>query len=59
MRNGQIEDVHHNYLHVGDIIFVDYGMKIPVDGLVLSATQLTCDEAAMTGESDEMRKDSV
>jgi len=59
LRNGVTEDVHHNYLHVGDVIFIDYGMKIPVDGLVLSATQLTCDEAAMTGESDEMRKDSV
>lgn len=32
-------------------------MAIPVDGIVLNATQLSLDEAAMTGESDEMKKD--
>jgi magnesium-transporting ATPase (P-type) len=32
-------------------------MANPVDGLVIQATQLTVDEAAMTGESDEMKKD--
>jgi magnesium-transporting ATPase (P-type) len=32
-------------------------MAIPVDGLVLQATQLMADEAAMTGESDEMKKE--
>lgn len=57
LRNGVIEQVHHNYLHVGDIINVEYGMAIPVDGLILQATQLMADEAAMTGESDEMKKE--
>lgn len=32
-------------------------MANPVDGIILQATQLTVDEAAMTGESDEMKKD--
>lgn len=32
-------------------------MGIPVDGVVMNATQLSLDEAAMTGESDEMKKD--
>jgi len=49
--------MHHNYLHVGDVINVEYGMANPVDGLVLQATQLNVDEAAMTGESDEMKKE--
>lgn len=57
LRNGVIEQVHHNFLHVGDIINVEYGMAIPVDGLILQATQLMADEAAMTGESDEMKKE--
>jgi cation transport ATPase len=26
--------LHHNDLHVGDIIMVEYGMNIPVDGFV-------------------------
>lgn len=33
-------------------------MYIPVDGIVLAANQLTVSEAAMTGESDELRKDT-
>lgn len=32
-------------------------MANPVDGIILQATQLTVDEAAMTGESDEMKKE--
>lgn len=57
LRNGKTETLHHNHLHVGDIINVEYGMAIPVDGLVIQATQLSVDEAAMTGESDEMKKE--
>ena len=59
MRRGEVEIVHHNYLMIGDVINVEYGMAIPVDGIVLQATQLTVDEAAMTGESDEMKKETL
>ena len=31
-------------------------MQIPVDGLVLSGSQISTDESAMTGESEEIRK---
>jgi P-type E1-E2 ATPase len=46
-------------LHVGDIIYVEYGMAIPVDGICLQAVQLMADEAAMTGESDEVKKEPL
>lgn len=46
-------------MHVGDVIFVEYGMAIPVDGLCIQATQLMADEAAMTGESDEVKKEPL
>ena len=36
-----------------------YGAMIPVDGLVIACNQLTTNEAAMTGESDERRKDLI
>lgn len=36
-----------------------YGMVIPVDGLVVSCNQLQTNEAAMTGESDERRKETI
>lgn len=38
---------------------VNYGMNIPVDGLLLQSSQLLCDESAMTGESDEIKKEIV
>ncbi len=43
---------------MGDVVLVNYGMKIPVDGICLQANQLKADESAMTGESDHMAKDS-
>lgn len=46
-------------MHVGDVMHLRYGMMIPVDGLVISENQLTTDEAAMTGESDERRKETI
>lgn len=57
MRSGELIELHHNWLQVGDVINVEYGMAIPVDGVVINATQLGADESAMTGESDEMKKE--
>ena len=59
LRNGKVETIHHNYLHVGDVINVEYGMANPVDGIIYQATQLAADESAMTGESDEMKKETL
>ena len=58
MRDGVINDLHHNFICVGDIIILKYGKEIPVDGVFLGGNQLTTNEAAMTGESDERRKES-
>jgi len=35
MRNGLNEEIHQDHLHTGDIILINYGMKIPVDGICL------------------------
>lgn len=32
------EKVHINCLHVGDIVHLNYGLVIPVDGLVIQAS---------------------
>ena len=48
-----------NHLHVGDIVHLEYGLVIPVDGIVISSSQLQTNEAAMTGESDERRKEPL
>jgi magnesium-transporting ATPase (P-type) len=34
-------------------------MDIPADGLVIQAAELTCDESAMTGEINAIKKDTV
>ena len=34
-------------------------MNIPVDGIVLHGSGVTISEAAMTGESDELKKDNL
>jgi magnesium-transporting ATPase (P-type) len=59
MREGKEEVVHRNWIRVGDIIKVENGMNIPVDGVVLEAVGIMCDESAMTGESDHLPKDTL
>lgn len=44
---------------VGDIIKIKAGMNIPVDGVIVTASGVSCDESAMTGESDEQKKDTL
>lgn len=34
-------------------------MNIPVDGILIKGSQVTTDEAAMTGESDKVKKDTI
>jgi len=57
LRNGKEEEINYNYIVVGDIIKIEAGKNIPVDGIILDASGVSCTEAAMTGESDELKKD--
>ncbi|MEJ2296095.1 MAG: HAD-IC family P-type ATPase, partial [Candidatus Lokiarchaeota archaeon] len=41
----------------GDIILVDQGDKIPADARIISLTNLTIEEASLTGESEPVEKD--
>jgi magnesium-transporting ATPase (P-type) len=34
-------------------------MNIPVDGIIIRSSGVQCNEAAMTGESDELKKDAL
>jgi magnesium-transporting ATPase (P-type) len=44
---------------VGEIIKIVGGMDVPVDGIVVKATGVMANESAMTGESDELAKDTI
>lgn len=59
MRNGHEETIHHNFIQVGDILKIKAGMNIPVDGIILRSSGVQCNESAMTGESDELKKENL
>ena len=35
------------------------GMEVPADGLIVSGSDLTLDESAMTGETDPVKKNEL
>lgn len=49
-------NIHQDNVLVGDIVDLVTGMEVPADGIVLEASDLTCDESAMTGEADPIKK---
>ena len=59
MRDSKEDTVHRNFLNVGDIIKIENGMNIPVDGVVVSVVGVLADESAMTGESDHLPKEPM
>lgn len=43
-------------LNVGDVVVIDTGDIIPADGIFLEGHNMKCDESAMTGEPDAIKK---
>ncbi|KAI8976450.1 PMCA-type calcium-translocating P-type ATPase [Pilobolus umbonatus] len=56
LRNGHEQQISVYDLNVGDILMLEPGDIIPVDGLYLKGHNLACDESSATGESDTMKK---
>ena len=50
--------INRDQLCVGDVVKIEAGMGIPVDGIVLKASGVQVDESAMTGESDHLPRES-
>jgi P-type E1-E2 ATPase len=44
---------------VGDLVKIKAGMNVPVDGVVYKSSDVAINESAMTGESDELKKESL
>lgn len=51
--------MHKDNIKVGDIIKIQNGMDIPVDGIVLESSGVLSDESSLTGESDHLPKESL
>ena len=59
IRSGKIIDLHQSDVVVGDVIQIFEGMEIPADCIAIEASELTCDESAMTGEGDPIKKNTI
>ncbi|AXF12629.1 ATPase (plasmid) [Paraburkholderia graminis] len=56
LRDGRRQLVSAGELVPGDVVFVDEGARVPADGTVTEAHELSVDESLMTGESVSVNK---
>ncbi|KAI8991117.1 PMCA-type calcium-translocating P-type ATPase [Mycotypha africana] len=56
LRGGREQQISVYDVNVGDVLLLEPGDIIPVDGLYLEGHNLACDESSATGESDTMKK---
>ncbi|MFM0412246.1 cation-translocating P-type ATPase [Paraburkholderia dipogonis] len=56
LRDGQRQLVSAAELVPGDVVFVDEGARVPADGAVTEAHELSVDESLLTGESVSVSK---
>jgi len=57
MRNGELTEIDSDELVTGDILFVEEGVSIAADGIILSSNDFCVNESALTGESLPVFKD--
>jgi Ca2+-transporting ATPase len=56
IRSGKAQEISVYDVLVGDLMLLEPGDLIPVDGIFIDGHNLTCDESSATGESDLLRK---
>lgn len=56
IRSGKSTMINVHDLLVGDILHLEPGDLIPVDGIFIDGHDLKCDESSATGESDAIKK---
>jgi Ca2+-transporting ATPase len=56
IRSGKAQEISVYDVLVGDLMLLEPGDMIPVDGIFIDGHNLTCDESSATGESDLLRK---
>ena len=58
IRSGKSREISVHDILVGDVMHLEPGDMIPVDGIFISGHNVKCDESSATGESDLLRKTS-
>lgn len=56
VRAGEILEMSTRQLLVGDVVLLEAGDKIPADGVLIQAADVTVNESALTGEAEDVRK---
>jgi Ca2+-transporting ATPase len=56
MRSGKTVEISIHDLVVGDVMLLEPGDMVPVDGILIEGHDVKCDESSATGESDILRK---
>ena len=56
IRSGKSREISVHDILVGDVMHLEPGDMVPVDGIFISGHNLKCDESSATGESDLLRK---
>ena len=59
IRSGKSREISVYDILVGDVMHLEPGDMIPVDGIFISGHNVKCDESSATGESDLLRKSSA
>ena len=58
IRSGKSREISVHDILVGDVMHLEPGDMIPVDGIFISGHHVKCDESSVTGESDLLKKHS-
>ncbi len=58
VRDGRIVTISQKDVCVGDILLVESGDKIVADGRLIDSNELFVDESALTGESEQVKKNA-
>ncbi|MCJ1479589.1 hypothetical protein MMC13_008275 [Lambiella insularis] len=56
IRSGKSREISVHDILVGDVVHIEPGDMIPVDGIFISGYNVHCDESSATGESDLLKK---
>ncbi|KAF9174237.1 hypothetical protein BGX21_000747 [Mortierella sp. AD011] len=56
-RDGREQEVNVKEVQVGDIMVLEPGDLLSVDGIILTSHNIICDESSATGESKALKKD--
>lgn len=56
IRSGKTREISVHDVLVGDVLLLEPGDLVPVDGVLIEGHNVKCDESSATGESDVLRK---